>query len=163
MDEIERKFLVKDLPPEIDRSAAMPYERFFLYMGEHEELRIQLKGTEYCIERKSTVSQLHATKQKMIISAEEYEALKMNAVAGVTRDGYLIPSIPGGTIKVYKGAHEGLARAEVEFKTEAEARAFVPPAWFGPEITTTDLARDSKLARMNKGHMQALIRELQHV
>ncbi len=47
--------------------------------------------------------------------------------------------IPHGGLEieldVYAGALEGLLVAEVEFATEADAREFEPPEWFGDEVT----------------------------
>ncbi|HEX4701319.1 MAG TPA: CYTH domain-containing protein [Pseudonocardiaceae bacterium] len=39
------------------------------------------------------------------------------------------------TVDVYTGRHAGLRVVEVEFASEPAAAAFVPPAWFGPEVT----------------------------
>jgi len=38
-------------------------------------------------------------------------------------------------LDVYKNKLEGLYSIEVEFNTEEECDAFVPPAWFGREVT----------------------------
>ncbi|MEO7837164.1 MAG: adenylate cyclase, partial [Acidimicrobiales bacterium] len=38
-------------------------------------------------------------------------------------------------VDVYGGPLEGLCTAEVEFASEAAARAFEPPGWFGREVT----------------------------
>jgi CYTH domain-containing protein len=38
-------------------------------------------------------------------------------------------------IDTYRGRHAGLVVAEVEFPTRTACRKFVPPAWFGREVT----------------------------
>ncbi|WP_395295494.1 hypothetical protein ACF9IK_19690 [Kitasatospora hibisci] len=43
----------------------------------------------------------------------------------------------GGVIEVdeFAGVHAGLTLAEVRFASEADARVFVAPSWFGQEVT----------------------------
>ncbi|MFJ2865107.1 hypothetical protein [Kitasatospora sp. NPDC087314] len=43
----------------------------------------------------------------------------------------------GGIIEVdeFAGVHAGLTLAEVKFPSEADARVFVAPSWFGQEVT----------------------------
>jgi adenylate cyclase len=38
-------------------------------------------------------------------------------------------------IDVYRGRHDGLIVAEVEFEDEKECQKFVPPDWFAEEVT----------------------------
>jgi CYTH domain-containing protein len=47
---------------------------------------------------------------------------------------------------VYSGALTGLMVAEVEFPSEEAARAFVPPAWFGREVTNDSRYKNRRLA-----------------
>ncbi len=47
---------------------------------------------------------------------------------------------------VFEGAYDGLILAEVEFPTEEAALAFVPPEWFGRDVTFTGEYSNSRLA-----------------
>ena len=47
----------------------------------------------------------------------------------------------------YEGDLAGLCTIEVEFPTEQAARAFVPPVWFGREVTGADEWTNAALAR----------------
>ena len=47
----------------------------------------------------------------------------------------------------FHGRHEGLLLVEVEFPDTAAADAFVPPAWFGPDVSQDSHYRNSYLAR----------------
>ena len=49
-------------------------------------------------------------------------------------------------VDVYAGALTGLSVAEVEFRTEAAADAFQPPAWFGREVTDDARFKNQRLA-----------------
>jgi CYTH domain-containing protein/CHAD domain-containing protein len=61
---------------------------------------------------------------------------------------YLIPAEQGLTIELdaYAGALDGLITAEVEFDSEAQARGFTPPAWFGREVTGDPRYSNQRLA-----------------
>jgi adenylate cyclase len=49
-------------------------------------------------------------------------------------------------VDVYRGAHEGLVIAEIEFDNVEAAAAFEPPAWFGPEVTADRRFKNAELA-----------------
>ena len=49
-------------------------------------------------------------------------------------------------LDVYRGAARGLAVAEVEFRTDRAVRRFVPPDWFGREVTGRKAYSNSQLA-----------------
>lgn len=144
--EIERKWIVKpEVAAELIKGKeAIPYERWFLSISDNVEERIQRKGNNYEYERKETISSLSSDKSKKGISTEEFDLLKAKAIAGITRDSYLLEN--GISLKVYSGIHTGLVRAEVEFDTELAAQSFQTPEWFGIEITESLLGRDKKLA-----------------
>lgn len=74
--EIERKWFVKTLP---DLSGLTPvsYERYFLFIGDTVEVRIQKKGNKFEFERKSQISKLTREEQKFEITEEEYETFKL--------------------------------------------------------------------------------------
>ena len=55
----------------------------------------------------------------------------------LSKTRYLLPLTDTLTIEldVFDPPYQGLWLAEVEFPTEEEANAFVPPAWFGEDVT----------------------------
>jgi len=61
---------------------------------------------------------------------------------------YRIPVAGGLTaeLDVYEGARAGLQVVEVEFSSEAQAREFAPPAWFGREVTGDRRYTNAELA-----------------
>ena len=50
-------------------------------------------------------------------------------------------------IDTYRGRNAGLVVAEVEFPSQAAARKFQPPSWFGREVTGGKRYSNVKLAR----------------
>ena len=75
MDEIERKFLVKQLP-DLSGIQAIPYERFYLYADKGVELRVQQRGDEYELERKVVIGDLSRSSSICPLSVEEFILLK---------------------------------------------------------------------------------------
>jgi adenylate cyclase len=53
-------------------------------------------------------------------------------------------------VDVYAGPLAGLCVTEVEFNSEADAGAFVPPAWFGLELTGKPGWSNAALARRGR-------------
>ena len=49
---------------------------------------------------------------------------------------------------MFSGKFEGLMLAEVEFPDQESADAFVPPDWFGREVTFTGEYQNSRLSRL---------------
>lgn len=50
-------------------------------------------------------------------------------------------------LDIFSGAYEGLMLAEVEFPTEEMALSFVPPSWFGRDVTFSGEYQNSRLSR----------------
>ena len=156
--EIERKFLVSTLP-DLTGKTPLPYERYFLYIGDTHEIRIQKKGDRYEFERKGRQGELSNEKTKFPITPEEFEHLKTLCPLSLQRESYDLGN--NATIKIYHGKYEGLVRAEFEFASEAEAAAFTPPSWCDNEITKSDLGRDSKLIYLDSAQFQQTLSSLQ--
>ena len=144
MNEIERKFFVRQMP---DLSSIEPlhYERYFLKRKNGTEERISKVNDKYVYEKKSEISSLERSREKKEISKEEFERLKGKESEAIIRDRYNISTNPEVSIQIYHGRFEGLVRVEVEFETEEKAKSFVPLPWMGREMTSLPIARDSKL------------------
>ncbi len=156
-NEIERKFYVKNMP---DLSGIKPlrYERYFLERGNGTETRISKVDDTYKYEKKVEVSDLERTRESKEISKEEFEELKKVASESIIRERYNISDNPNIAIQIYHGRFEGLARAEVEFASEAEARDFVPLDWMGEEMTGLPIARDSKLIDLTDSEFRSFLK-----
>lgn len=154
--EIERKFLVKQMPSLVGIKP-VHYERYFLQRDSTVEERIQKKGDSFEYEKKVTISPVESHKEKKTISEEEYNRLKEKASSAIIRDSYILSSEPYVSIKIYEGRFKGLIRAEVEFKSAEEANSFVPIDWMGEEITDSPLGRDGKLLDLTDQEFQELL------
>ena len=159
MREIERKFLVRELP---DLAGLTPirYERGFLDDNDHRQVRLQRKDDQYELEIKTRFSDLEYQKSKTELTLEEYQDLSRDCKKIIVRDSYLISRQPQMTIKKYLGDYEGLYRVEVEFESVAEAEAWVPPGWVGAEITGTVLGNDSRLVKLGKAEFLEVLEKM---
>ena len=155
--EIERKFFVKTMP-DLSALSGIRDERYYLYVSDKIEIRIQKRGEKYELERMAEYARLSRTQEKIAISKQEFEALKQFSRGPIIRDSYLLQRHPQITIKIYHGRFEGLVRAEVEFKSSEEAQTFQPLDWFGREMTEMPIAKDAKLIDLKEEELHELIR-----
>ena len=82
-------------------------------------------------------------------TANEYFAMSKTYI--IKKKRYYLP-LGKYTVEldIYEGKHQGLVVAEVEFESEDEALEFVPPHWFGTDITRDKSYKNMVLA-LNKG------------
>jgi CYTH domain-containing protein len=92
------------------------------------------------------------TEVDVAISFEQAEALWLHTVGrriDKTRYRVALDDPLGHVVEVdvYAGALAGLYVAEVEFSSEVDAAEFVPPDWFGREVTGEPGWSNAVLAR----------------
>jgi adenylate cyclase len=146
MPEIERKFLVDDLPEEVRARPATHIRQGYLFV-EPAEVRIRSSDdTRHELTVKS-VGGLSRAEVNLPLTPEQFEELWPLVQRSIEKDRTRY-EVDGGTaeVDVYRGRLAGLVVAELEFPSEAEAAAFVPPQWFGTEVTTDPRYRNAALA-----------------
>lgn len=134
--EIERQFLIADLPP-------LPPTYDLLrqgYMTLLPEIRIRQVGNSHFTLTVKRGAGLVREEWETEISHQEFVSFTERLIPGtrmIEKRRYSI-SLPGGfaaELHVHDGHLAGFNYAEVEFSTEAEANVFGPPVWFGREVT----------------------------
>lgn len=155
--EIERKYLVDSLPEDLN---AYPHEEIEQgYLCTSPTVRVRRMGDVYILTVKEKVAGEHRPMGGMepIVNREEEFALTADAFSRlkekcegrmVLKTRYRIPLEGGLTaeLDIFQGEHEGMLLVEVEFPDEATAAAFVPPEWFGKEVSDDRRYRNSYLA-----------------
>ncbi|MER5310711.1 CYTH domain-containing protein [Streptomyces sp. NPDC002773] len=134
--EIERKFVVENLG-EVLRIPAMPVHQGYLARNSDEEVRIRRLGDEYTVTTKKGAG-LQRLEFETPISAAQFDALWPATEGSRIAKSRREVKLPEGRIAyvdVFEGHLEGLATVEVEFDDTDTALAFVPPDWFGHEVT----------------------------
>jgi adenylate cyclase len=135
--EIERKFLLKRVPDGLEQ---FPHDE--IAQG---YLAIESGGVQVRLRKKGNVRSLtykRGTKtgreeREIRLSVEQFDAL-WPATAGrrLTKVRYEVPWKEHTIeIDVYRGRHDGLIVAEVEFDDEKSCIAFRPPDWLGEDVT----------------------------
>jgi adenylate cyclase len=147
--EIERKFLVKRLPPGLERFRHFQIAQGYLASepgGRH--MRLRKKGKTASLTSK--VGRGSAREEREIrLSAKQFATL-WPATRGrrLRKTRYEIPwKNLKIEIDIYHGRNHGLVVAEVEFPSQASCRKFKPPRWFGREVTGEKRYSNVRLAR----------------
>ena len=144
--EIERKFLVGELPDGLERWPVQRLEQ--AYLCTRPVLRVRRSGEEYVFTCKGE-GLLAREEHELSLTREAYEHLLAKADGAViTKDRYRI-AYQGRTIEldVFAAPFAPLVMAEVEFESEAAAAAFCPPPWFGREVTYEGAYTNAALSR----------------
>ena len=148
--EIEKKFLIqslKDVPGDISDYDYHDLEQG--YLSTAPVVRVRKEDDTYYLTYKGS-GMLVREEYNLPLTAESYEHLVQKADGIVIKKRrYLIPLGGGLTceLDVFHGKYEGLLLAEVEFSSEEEANTFVPPAWFGADVTFESRYHNSNMSK----------------
>ncbi len=147
--EIERKFLVKSLPPGWNATPGSPIRQgYFSTRDKDVEIRLRELGSKRCISIKAGRG-LVRLEEEIPISRECFEALwPLVRKASIQKTRYRIPCADHTLeVDIYHGHHRGLITAEAEFRSLGEAKVFQPPAFLGREVTGNRRYSNESLAR----------------
>jgi CYTH domain-containing protein len=136
--EIERKFLLSERPPELDRHPGQRIEQGYLAIApDGVEVRVRRRAGRATLTVKSGPGHVR-TEEELDLDERRFGSLwPLTEGRRVTKTRHEIP-LAGGAIAeldVYDGAHDGLMTAEIEFDSEAASERFEPPSWLGREVT----------------------------
>lgn len=146
--EIERKFLVKQLPENLNQYKALIIEQG--YLCTNPVVRIRQQNEEYFLTYKSK-GFLAREEYNLPLTQESYLHLREKADGHIiSKTRYLIPLNTALTIEldIFHGVHEPLILAEVEFHSEEEAKSFCPPDWLGEDVTYSSKYHNSTLSQI---------------
>jgi len=149
--EIERKFLVNELPEGYENFKHKDVVQGYMAICEDTtEVRLRKKGNTYLetVKRGSGETRLE---EEIEITEDQYNALwETTEGQRVEKTRYEIPCEVGKPIEldIYRGKLEGLKTAEKEFSSETESREFDSqiPEWFSKEVTTDGRFKNQNLA-----------------
>lgn len=144
--EIERKFLTKQLPFDITAYPCLDISQAYLSFSP--TIRVRQSNEDYILTVKGK-GHLAREEFELPLSQEEYERL-LGKTEGtpVVKKRYLVPLADGLTAEVdlYEGELAGLMTTEVEFPSLAAAEAFLPPDWFGRDISEEKAYKNTSLS-----------------
>lgn len=155
--EIERKFMVKDLPDLTGYAFKSVSQGYLSYQP---EIRIRsMNDNEYYLTQKGD-GDLARKEIEPPIDKDAFGILS-NLVKGrmISKTRYFIPL--GENLKaeldIFAGELTGLITVEVEFDTEQDALDFEIPDWFSDELTYDERYKNKNLARCSNDDLKQLI------
>ncbi len=150
--EIERKFLVKELPADLENYPHNEIIQGYLIITDNDiEVRIRKKGDKYFETVKAGSGLVRKESEKEITKEVFFDHWPLTEGKRVEKVRYEIEY--GGKLielDIYSGDLEGLVVAEVEFDSEEESVSFTPPEWFGEEVTHDERYKNKNLALHGK-------------
>lgn len=147
--EIERKYLITDPPADY---ASYPFHLIEQgYLATDPVVRVRKEDDTYYLTYKANGLMVRE-EYNLPLTADSYTHLLQKADGHIlAKKRYLIP-LEGSDhlvieLDVFEGKFQGLMLAEVEFPSKEEAESFIPPAWFGKDVTFSGEYQNSKLSR----------------
>ena len=145
--EIERKFLVKKIPDNLDT-----YERIDMtqgYLNTDPVVRVRKENDDYVLTYKGSGLLSHS-EYNLPLNKEAFEHLlkKCDGII-ISKSRYKIPIENNLTaeLDIFKGDLDSLKLVEVEFDSVEEADNFTPPEWFGEDVTTDGRYHNSYISK----------------
>jgi adenylate cyclase len=135
--EIERKFLVRELPENLASFPHAEIEQGYLALTDDGvQVRLRKGGDKHSLTYKKDAGRTREERE-ISLTAEQFGKLwPATSPKRLTKTRY---DVPLGElvveIDIYSGRHAGLIVAEVEFDDEESARSFRPPDWFGEDVS----------------------------
>lgn len=146
--EIERKYLVSTAPDGFQAYPSHQIEQ--AYLCTDPVIRIRRQDDQYWLTYKSK-GLLAREEYNFPISKTAYRHLLEKADGILLKKRrYLIPMAGTGLtieLDIFSDVYEGLMLAEVEFPDEESARNFIPPVWFGRDVTFSGEYQNSRLSK----------------
>lgn len=144
--EIEKKYLVEKLPENLEKFEKRQISQG--YLCTEPVVRIRRSDDAYFLTCKGK-GLMAREEYEMPITREAYEHL-LAKIDGrlIEKNRYRIP-LEGGhlaELDVFAGELAPLCLVEVEFATMEDAEAFVPPIWFGEDVTNSGRYHNSNLS-----------------
>ncbi len=134
--EIERKFLITELPTDLESYPFHLIEQG--YLNTDPVIRVRRQDDEFYMTYKGK-GFLAREEYNLPLNREAYEHLITKADGNIIcKKRYLIPIKDTSLtieLDIFEGSFAPLIIAEVEFPSIEEAESFTPPAWFKEDVT----------------------------
>ena len=144
--EIERKYLLHQLPDHLEQYPFHKIEQGYLCTAP--VVRIRRQDQEYYLTYKGS-GLMNREEYNLPLTEEAYLHLREKADGILlSKTRYLLPLTDGLTaeLDIFDAPYEGLWLVEVEFPNQESAEKFVPPKWFGEDVTFSSRYHNSTLS-----------------
>ena len=150
MIEIEKTFLVKQIPRNLSQYKSQKIKQGYLSPSPS-PLRIRQKGDKFELTKKIPFKPGDfSSADEINIYLTEYEFNKLWPLVekSLEKTRYIIPLENNliAELDVFEKELKGLSFVEVEFISQKQMDSFVPPDWFGKDVTQEDFSANVFLA-----------------
>ena len=148
--EIEKTFLVKSIPQNLSSFKFYKIKQGYISSGPS-PLRIRQKGDKYELTKKIFLKEndfSQAEETNIYLTEYEFDKLWPLVEKSLEKTRYIVPLENNlfAELDIYSGKLDGFMVVEVEFGSEEKMNLFVPPEWFGKDITQEDFTANMFLA-----------------
>ena len=146
--EIERKFLVAELPDLSDAEKAVVRQGYLTAPDDSTELRLRQKNDKFFLTLKGSGAMVRVEREAEITS-EQFETFWPETDGRRVEKERYTGQLPDGRVfelDLFSGDLAPLRLVEVEFQSEVEAQAYTPPAWFGADVTADKRYKNKTMA-----------------
>lgn len=148
--EIERKYLIEKSNIPFDYTQYPCHHLEQGYLCTEPVVRIRQDNDEFILTYKSKGLMVRE-EYNLPLTKDSYAHLK-EKVDGrlIIKDRYVIPLETGLCIEldIFSGDLTGLSLAEVEFPDIESAENFIPPEWFGEDVSNVSTYHNSNLSKL---------------
>ena len=148
MPKIERKYLVSGIPDNIDSYPCRFIEQG--YLNTAPVVRVRRDNDNYYLTYKGG-GMMAREEYNLPLNEKSYYHLREKADGNIiTKTRFLIPLEDGHTaeLDIFEGKFAGMLLVEVEFSSIEDANSFVPPKWFGKDVTNDGHYHNSYLSKI---------------
>ena len=145
--EIEKKFIPADLPKDLDS-----YEHHVIeqaYLNTAPVVRIRKQDDDYVLTYKGS-GMMAREEYNLPLNQKSYFHLLTKADGNIiTKTRYLIPLFNSLTaeLDIFHDIFDGRLLVEVEFNSIEDANSFIPPEWFGEDVTYDKKYHNSNMSK----------------
>lgn len=144
--EIERKFLLKNLPKDLHLYKKLEIVQGYISIDP--TIRLRKSNNNYYLTIKGK-GHLKREEMEFQLTKEQYENLwpKVDS-ATIYKTRYNIPLGNNliAELDIYHKSLENLLTVEVEFESEKASEKFIPPEWFGKDVTHDSRYKNNNIA-----------------
>lgn len=146
--EIERKFLPKVLPENLDSYQNYRIEQ--AYLNTAPVVRIRRQDNDFYLTYKGGGMMAREEYNLPLNEKSYYHLLEKTDGNVITKTRYLIPIHDNLTaeLDIFEGKFKGMLLVEVEFDSIEQANSFIPPDWFGDDVTNDHRFHNSYLSKI---------------
>lgn len=146
--EIERKFLVS-VAPDLSGATSAKIRQGYLTSPE-DSVEIRLRDTDgVCVMTFKSGEGVVRVERELPVTQAQFDTLWPETDGRRVEKTRWTGALPGGLVFEYddfEGALAPLKMVEVEFTSEEAAHAFVPPDWFGQDVTRDKRFKNKAMA-----------------